>query len=186
LPVPLLLAVRVAARRPRRVVLAVVSVAVTVSGIYVALILNGALATLTGYSSSQVSLLRHVLLTWMVILLCLAAVNAVVIAWATVLDNRHSSALARALGATPKDVSTALAGAQVLPALVGAVVGAFAGGYGLFAAVIGITGGDIDMAALPSIWQLLALVAASVLVVAILTAVPARLGSRRPVCETLT
>ena len=36
LPVPLLLALRVAARRPRRVVLAVVSIAITVSGIYVA------------------------------------------------------------------------------------------------------------------------------------------------------
>src|SRR6266496_2493608 len=37
LPVPLLLALRVAARRPRRVVLGVVSIAVTVSGIYVLL-----------------------------------------------------------------------------------------------------------------------------------------------------
>lgn len=31
----------------------------------------------------------------------LAAVNAIVITWATVLDKRHTSALARALGATP-------------------------------------------------------------------------------------
>jgi hypothetical protein len=71
-----------------------------------------------------------------------------------VLDNRHSSALARALGATPREVSA-------------------------------ITGGDSDRATLPSPWQLLAVVLATVLVVAALTAVPARLGGRRPVTETL-
>ena len=64
-----------------------------------------------------------------VILLALAAVNAIVITWATVLDNRHASALARALGATPREVSTALAAAQVLPALLGAVLGIFPGGF---------------------------------------------------------
>jgi ABC-type lipoprotein release transport system permease subunit len=188
LPVPLLLALRVAARRPRRVVLGVVSIAITVSGIYVALVLNAFLTTQPlagGYDAAQVEVLRQVLLVVMVILLSLAAVNAIFITWATVLDNRHSSALARALGATPGEVSTALAAAQVLPALVGAILGAFPGGFALFHAINAITGGDSDRATLPSLWQLLALVAGTVLVVAALTAVPARLGGRRPVTETL-
>jgi len=187
LPVPLLLALRVAARRPRRAVLAVVSIAITVSGIFVALVLNAFLTTRppAGYDEAQVGLLRQVILVVMVVLLSLAAVNVIVITWATVLDNRHSSALARALGATPHEVSTALAAAQVLPALVGAVVGAFPGGFALFAAIIAITGGDRDRAALPSLWQLLAVVLATVFVVAALTAVPARLGGRRPVAEAL-
>ena len=188
LPVPMLLALRVAARRPRRVVLGVVSIAITVSGIYVLLVLNAFLTTQPlagGYDDAQVEVLRHVLLVWTVILLSLAAVNATVITWATVLDNRHSSALARALGATPREVSTALAAAQVLPALVGAILGVFPGGFALFAAINAITGGDSDRATLPSLWQLLALVLATVLVVAALTAVPARLGGRRPVTETL-
>ena len=188
LPVPLLLALQVAARRPRRVVLAVVSIAVTVSGIYVLLVLNTYLGTqplIGGYSEAQVEVLRHVLLLWTVILLTLAAVNAIVITWATVLDNRHASALARALGATPQDVTVALAAAQVLPALIGAVLGVFPGGFGLFAAIMTITGGDRDRATLPSPWQLLAVVLATVLATAILTAVPARLGGRRPVAETL-
>ena len=188
LPVPLLLALRVAARRPRRVVLGVVSIAITVSGIFVALVLNAFLTTqplAAGYDDAQVALLRQVLLVVMVILLSLAAVNAIFITWATVLDNRHSSALARALGATPRDVSAALAAAQVLPALVGAILGVFPGGFALFAAINAITGGDSDRATLPSLWQLLALVAGTVLVVAALTAVPARLGGRRPVTETL-
>jgi ABC-type lipoprotein release transport system permease subunit len=188
LPVPLLLALRVAARRPRRVVLGVVSIAITVSGIYVALVLNAFLTTqplAAGYDDAQVELLRQVLLVVMVILLSLAAVNAIFITWATVLDNRHSSALARALGATPREVSAALAAAQVLPALVGAILGVFPGGFALFAAINAITGGDSDRATLPSLWQLLAVVAGTVIVVAALTAVPARLAGRRPVTETL-
>ncbi|GID46562.1 hypothetical protein Aca07nite_38370 [Actinoplanes capillaceus] len=132
MPVPLLLALRVTARRPRRALLAVAAVAVTVSGIYVALILDGFLtgdAMVAGYTGFQVAALRRVLLVWTVILLCLTAVNAVVITWATVLDNRRSSALARALGATPGDVSAALGTAQVLPALGGAILGVFPCGY---------------------------------------------------------
>jgi putative ABC transport system permease protein len=188
LPVPLLLALRIAARRPRRVMLAVVSIAITISGIYVLLVLNAFLTTQPlagGYDAAQVKVLRHVLGVWTVILLGLAAVNAIVITWATVLDNRRSSALARALGASPRDVSAALAAAQVLPALAGAIVGVFPGGFALFAAINAITGGDSHKAALPSLWQLIALVLATVLVVAALTAVPARLGGRRPVTETL-
>jgi putative ABC transport system permease protein len=132
-----------------------------------------------------VELLRQVLLVVMVVLLSLAAVNAIFITWATVLDNRHSSALARALGATPGDVSAALAAAQVIPALAGAIVGVFPGGFALFAAINAITGGDSHKATLPSPWQRLALVLATVLVVAALTTVPAHLGGRRPVTETL-
>jgi ABC-type lipoprotein release transport system permease subunit len=187
LPVPLLLALRVAARRPRRVVLGVVSIAITVSGIFVALVIDAFLTTqppASGYADAQVELLRQVLLVVMVILVSLAAVNAIFITWATVLDNRHSSALARALGATPRQVSSALAAAQVLPSLVGAILGVFPGGFALFAAINAITGGDSDRATLPSLWQLLAVVAGTVIVVTALTAVPARLGGRRPVTET--
>ncbi|MBW6437546.1 FtsX-like permease family protein [Actinoplanes hulinensis] len=188
MPVPLLLALRVTARRPRRALLAVAAIAVTVSGIYVALILDGFLtgdAMVAGYTEFQVAALRRVLLVWTVILLCLTAVDAVVITWATVLDNRRSSALARALGATPGDVSAALGTAQVLPALGGAVLGVFPCGYLLFAAIMRATGGDGDRATPPSLPQLAIVVAGTVLVVGALTAVPARLGGRRPVTEAM-
>lgn len=188
LPVPLLLALRVAARRPRRVVLGVVSIVVTVSGIYVLLVLDTFLGYLTGtgtLTGDQATVLRHVLGVWTVILLSLAAVNAIVITWATVIDNRHASALARALGATPQELTVALATAQVLPALAGAVLGAFPGGFALFHAINAITGGDSDRVTLPPLWQLLALVAGTVLVVALLTTIPALLGARRPVTQTL-
>jgi ABC-type lipoprotein release transport system permease subunit len=121
---------------------------------------------------------NRVLLVITVTLVALAAVNAVFVTWATALDAKHSSALARALGATPQQVSSGLSAAQVLPAVAGAILG-IAGGLALFAAVSG------DETADPPLWQLLAVVPVTVLVVAALTTIPARLGARRPAAEVL-
>jgi putative ABC transport system permease protein len=178
LPVPLLLGLRVAARRPRRVVLATVSIAITVSGIVAALAAHGQFNADRG-SSIQDDRLDQVLLVITITLVALAAVNAIFITWATALDAKHSSALARALGATPHQVSTGLSAAQVLPALAGAVLGV-PGGLALVAAL-----NSGEESANPALWQLLAVVPVTVLVVAVLTTIPARLGARRPAAEIL-
>ena len=195
LPVPLLLGLRVAARRPRRVVLATVSIALTVSGVVAAMSahadlkagrpsgassvadqLSGVVSTL---DPSRTDRLNQVLLVITITLLALAAVNAIFITWATALDARHSSALARALGASPRQVSAGLSTAQLLPALVGAILG-IPGGIELIGAA------DPDRTTtLAPLWQLLVVVPATVLVVAGLTAIPARLGARRPVAGIL-
>jgi putative ABC transport system permease protein len=120
-----------------------------------------------------------VLLVITVTLVALAAVNAIFISWATVLDARHHSALSRALGATPEQVSAGLSAAQVLPALPGAILGIPAG-IGLYAAVS--NGGVV---AIPQLSWLVAVVLGTLLVVAGLTAIPARIGARRPVAEIL-
>jgi putative ABC transport system permease protein len=177
LPVPLLLGLRVAARRPRRVVLAVVSIVITVSGIVAALATDAQLGEDRGSSVSDEQL-NQALLVITITLIALAAVNAIFITWATALDARHASALARALGATPQQVSAGLSAAQVLPALTGAILG-IPGGLGLIAAV------DPDATTMPPLWQLVAVVPGTVLVVAALAAIPARLGARRPVVEIL-
>ena len=80
--------------------------------------------------------LNQALLVITIMLVALAAVNAIFVTWATALDAKHSSALARALGATPQQVSAGLSAAQVLPALAGAVLG-IPGGLALFAALSG-------------------------------------------------
>jgi putative ABC transport system permease protein len=178
LPVPLLLGLRVAARRPRRVVLGVISIAITVSGIVAALAAHGQFNADRG-SSIQDDRLDQVLLVITITLVALAAVNAIFITWATALDAKHSSALARALGATPHQVSTGLSAAQVLPALAGAVLG-IPGGLALVAAL-----NSGEESANPALWQLLAVVPVTVLVVAVLTTIPARLGARRPAAEIL-
>ena len=122
--------------------------------------------------------LNQVLLVITITLVTLAAVNAIFITWATALDARHASALARALGATPQQVSAGLSAAQVLPALAGAILG-IPGGIGLIVLV------DPDSTTLPPLWQLLAVVPGTVIAIAALTAVPARLGARRPAAEIL-
>lgn len=179
LPVPLLLGLRVAARRPRRVVLAAVSVAIAVSGIVAALAAHADLHDgASGWDVARTERLDQVLLVITIALGALAAVNAIFIAWATALDARRSSALARALGATPRQVSAGLSAAQALPALAGAILG-IPGGLGLIAAV------DPDTTTIPPLWQLVAVVPGAILVVVALTAIPARSSARRPVAGVL-
>src|SRR5262249_40223599 len=138
LPVPLLLGLRAAARRPRRAILGVITIAISVSGVVAALTAHAALhidhpGTGSALGSFRADRLDQVLLLITITLVTLAAVNAIVLTWATALDARHSSAVSRALGATPKQVSAGLSAAQVLPALAGAALG-IPGGIALFAA----------------------------------------------------
>ena len=174
LPVPLLLGLRIAARRPRRIVLNTLSIFVTVSGI-VAVLGAHINAGQLDLDRPGIERLNQVLLVITITLVALAAVNAIFITWATALDARHSTALARALGATPHEISAGLSTAQVPSALVGAILG-IPGGLGLLAAV---------GAPNPPLWQLLVVVPGTVLTMAALTTIPARQGARRPVAETL-
>jgi putative ABC transport system permease protein len=185
LPVPLLLALRLAGRRPRRVLLSVFSVAVTVSGIVAVLIVHAhddqRFAAASTLADPRIERLNEVLMVFTVALVALAAVNALLITWAMVVDARRSSAVARALGATPGQVSAGLSGAQVLPALIGALLG-IPGGFGLVNAVRHNAGPVVTT---PPIWWLAAVVIGTVVVVAVLTAVPARIGARRSVAAVL-
>jgi len=156
---------------------------VAVTGIVAALSLNAELdsanfATSAALNSARTQRLGEVLLIITVMLVALAAINTIVISWATVLDTRHSSALSRALGMTPRQVTAAMSGAQLLPALVGATIGIPAG-LALVAAV------DPDSTTYPPLWQLLAVVPGTALAVAGLTAVPALIGARRPTAQIL-
>jgi ABC-type lipoprotein release transport system permease subunit len=180
LPAPWLLGLRVAARQPRRMVLSALSIVVTVSGI-VAILAARNQISLDWEGPAQLNpdaaQADRLLLVIAVTLVALAVLNAIFVTWTTAVDTRHSSALARALGATPRDVSTALSAAQVIPALGGAVL-AIPGGLALWSVLS-------NEAANPPWWQLLAVVPVTALVVAALTIVPARLGAHRPAGEVL-
>jgi putative ABC transport system permease protein len=174
LPAPLLLGVRLAARRPRRLVLSIFSVAVTTSGLVTVLILHARSSTWSlGPQVLRVTTIISVMLV------ALAAVNAAFIAWTTALDVRHSAALAQALGATPRQITNGLTIAQLLPALLGALLG-IPGGIGIY----NIPNHHGPMI-LPSAWLLLATVVLTLVVIAVLTAVPTRIGTRRSVAEVL-
>ena len=182
LPVPLLLGLRLVARRPRRAALSAASIAVTVTGLVAVLAFHATAGQKRyggagGLGNPVASRDEQILLVLTVVLLALSVLNAIVATWTTVLDARYSSALARALGATPRQVSAGLATAQLLPALPGVILG-IPLGIGLFAAANGA-----GIVTIPPAWWLLAAVLGTLLAVAGLTAVPARAGARRPVAE---
>ena len=183
LPVPLLLGLRLAARRPRRTLLSAASVVVTVAGVVAVLMVH---ARYAAHFASDGALpnpmtdrVGQVMTALTVALIVLSAVNALLIAWATVLDARRSSALARALGVTPGQVSAGLAVAQMLPALAAAIVGVPAGML-LYTAV---KRGETTVH--PQVWWLAAVVLATPLVVGALTVIPARIAARAGVAPTL-
>jgi ABC-type lipoprotein release transport system permease subunit len=181
LPPPLLIGMRVASRRPRRIVLTMATVAITVSGIVAVMIAHATnaqhLGAVSPLNNPRTDRLNEVMLVITIMAIILATVNILFVAWATVQDSRHSSAVTRALGATPAQVTGGLSAAQVLPALAGAIFG-LPGGIGLYASVS-------HAAATPPLWWLITLVLGTVVLVAGLTSVPARLGSRRPAGEIL-
>ena len=114
-----------------------------------------------------------------VMLIILAAVNAIFIAWATTLDTRHSSALARALGATPAQITVGISVAQLLPALAGALLG-IPGGIGIYDAVK-----NAGSPVIPPAGWMTVMVLGTVLAAVVLAAIPARIGARVPVAEIL-
>ena len=177
LPVPLLIGLRLVARRPRRAFLSAASTAITVTGIVAVLAAHHAndvadrrfdwFAGLTDPVARRVSQVMAVLT---VIVVCLAAVNAIVTGWATALDARHPSALSRALGGTARQVTAGLSVAQVLPALPGALIGV---PLGIELFHVANSGGILSVP--PDSW-LAAVVLGTLAAVGLLTAVPARFG----------
>lgn len=185
LPVPLLIGLRLIARRPRRAVLGAASTAVMVTGIVAVLAYHHAVARLgpvdwfSGLNDPITGRVSQVITVLTVVLVALAAVNAVVSGWATALDASQPSALSRALGGTPRQVTAGLAAAQVLPALPGAVIG-LPLGIALFMLANGT--GAVSVPPVP--W-LVAVVVGALVAVGALTAVPASIGAHQPVAPIL-
>jgi putative ABC transport system permease protein len=183
LPVPALIGMRLAARRPRRALLSAASVLVTVAGVVAVLTVHARFDNTFGAGGQLINPLDNrisqVMSVITVALVVLSVVNALLITWATVLDARRSSALTRALGATPGQVSAGLAVAQMLPALAGAIAGIPAGLL-LYASVR-----HGDTMAYPPAWWLACVVLATPVVVGALTVVPSRLAARSGVAPVL-
>jgi putative ABC transport system permease protein len=134
LSVPLLLGVRLAARRPGRAMLAAAGLSVTVAAVVVALWMEAGIrgdtaqvAEALGQHAVTYDKLRLVIYSFIAALVVLALVNAILVAWTTALDNARTSALARALGATPGQVTAGLTVASVLPAVAALAAGIPAG-----------------------------------------------------------
>jgi putative ABC transport system permease protein len=184
LPVPLLLGIRLIARRPRRALLSTASVTVTATGIVAVLAFHTTVRLRTagqshGLGNPVIQRDEQMLMVLTVVLVALTVLNAICAAWTTVLEARRASALARALGASPGQVTAGIAAAQVLPAVPGVLLGVPLG-IELFAAAAQGVGVVVP----PASW-LAAAVAGTLVTIAVLAAIPARVGARRPVSGVL-
>ena len=184
---PLLLGLRLVARRPRRSVLAAASLTIAVAMIVAAISLqhNIDLRDLQTASTGKLpgsTVADHIIRVVDIltaILVALAAINTIVTTWTTVIDAQRPTALARALGATPRQISTGLATAQLLPAIAAICLGIPAE-----LALYALAGGQ-HTTATPPILSLLALIPATLIIIGALTAIPARIGTHRSIAETL-
>jgi putative ABC transport system permease protein len=164
-------------------VLGIFSVAITIAGIVTVLMAHarfdaravgpGALPNPVNNAVIQVTTVITVAL------ILLAAVNALLLTYATVLDARRSSALSRALGATAMQVSLGLAVAQMLPALAGAILGPPLGILLYGAVKHGST------MTYPPAWWLACVVIATPLAVGVLTLIPSRAAARADIAPVL-
>jgi putative ABC transport system permease protein len=184
LPVPLLVAVRLIARRPRRALLATASVTIAVATFITTLLMRhttvlGARVAGNILASAQHDSFDHVGSVLSIILLVIGAINLLFTTWATVLDAQRPTAVARALGATPRQIATGLASAQLAPALVATILG-----YPIGLLLYLATGGNPTHAN-PPMLLLLAVTPGTLLAVSVLTAIPARIGANRPVVDVL-
>jgi putative ABC transport system permease protein len=185
LPVPWLLALRLVARRPRRAALTAASLAIAVTMLVAALAMQHRIDVRSqnvGYvvgTSSIIDRVSHLVYLLSAILVVLAAINAIFTTWATVIDAQRPTALSRALGATPGQISAGLTAAQLIPGLLAACLGIPAG-LGLYQ----LAGGHLQEASPPILW-LLAVIPGTLLVIGLLTAIPARIGAGRPVADVL-
>ncbi|MGW4587337.1 FtsX-like permease family protein [Amycolatopsis thermoflava] len=184
LPVPLLLGLRLVARRPRRAVLSAAGIAAVGIALGAALALRAQPQEVYDLGGTTLANLRagqtdRTVVAVNVALVVLAVVNTLIITWSTALDARRSLAVARAFGATPGQVTAALAVAQVPSALGGAVAG-LPLGIGLHRLVAA----GRTVASTPAWWPLVA-AAGLVLLVAAIATVPAALHTRRPVAPAL-
>ncbi|MEU8149770.1 FtsX-like permease family protein [Nonomuraea sp. NPDC048901] len=185
LPTPLLLGLRLTARRPGRAVLQACSTATTVIAIVALLTIY--VQPERGYGLDGSSVLpnlrgehdRRLMLAVTILLIALAIVNTLTFTWTTAMEARANMAIARTLGATPGQITAGLSIAQMLPSLPGAIVG-IPLGIGLLSLFTARNAVEP-----PSFW-LLGAALATLLATAALTALPARLAARLPVAQALS
>ncbi|SEF98559.1 putative ABC transport system permease protein [Nonomuraea solani] len=181
LPTPLLLGLRLTARRPGRAVLQACSTATTLIAIIALLTFYAQPSRAYGLSLPNLSTEhdRWLLLAVTALVIALAIVNTITFTWTSAMEARANMAIARTLGATPGQISAGLSTAQLLPVLSGALAGVplGIGVYGILSAG--------KVIAPPFSWMLGA-VLAILLATAALTALPARLAARREVARTLS
>nr|WP_225956454.1 FtsX-like permease family protein [Amycolatopsis lexingtonensis] len=180
LPTPLLVGVRLLARRPGRAALTAIgtaAISVTAAAL-LAFAVDDTGTRLTDPAMAAVNARSgQVALGVIFALGALSALNTVFVGWSGAVQARRALAVTRALGATPGQVVTALCTTQLVPA-VPAVLAGIPGGLAVYGFV------NPRSATPPASWQLAAALGV-LLAVGVLTALPAWAHTRRPAGHAL-
>jgi len=193
LPLPGVLGLRSAWRRPGRLVTNAAGLTLGVAMLVVAIALRESLELLdlapaeAGHAASDAAVtvlydqIRAVILGTAGLLLVLATINAFIVATFAGRDAAANHAVLRAVGATPRQTVTALIVSQLGACAVAVALG-IPLGLGLWSLM---EGGDLPEVRVS--WLALAALAVAVpLAFAVIVSVPARLLARRPVASLLT
>jgi putative ABC transport system permease protein len=191
-PLPGVLGLRSAWRRPGRLLTNAAGLTLGVAMIVVALALRDSLELLArtppepGHAASDAAVtvlydqIRAIILGTAGLLLLLGTINAVIVATFAARDAARNHAVLRALGATPRQTVVALIVSQLAACAI-AVVAGIPLGLGLWSLM---DGGDLPPVQLPAAALLLLAVAVPVAFAGIVS-VPARLLARQPVAPLL-
>jgi putative ABC transport system permease protein len=191
-PLPGVLGMRSAWRRPGRLLTNAAGLLLGVAMIVVALGLRDSLDLLDvtppepGHAASDAAVavlydqIRAIILGTAGLLLVLATINAFIVATFAARDAARNQAVLRAVGATPRQTVTALIVSQLGACAVAVVVG-IPLGLGLWSLM---EGGDLPAVSVPAT-SLLLLAAVVPVVFAAVVSVPALLLARRPVAPVL-
>ncbi len=194
LPLPAVLGLRSAWRRPARLATNAAGLTLGVATVVVALGLRAARLALLdgspaapGHAASDPAVdplyaqVSAIVVAAAILLVALAAVNAVVVARFAARDNARNHAVLRAVGATPRQTTAALVVSQ-MGAVALAVAAGIPLGLGLWRLLVG---GDLPEVTVPAA-QLAVLALVVPLAFAAIVAVPARRLARSPVAPQLT
>lgn len=192
LPLPAVLGLRSAPRRPGRVLLNATGLALGVAMVVVAIALQQSLNVLDSEPqetdpAGRAALdalydqVRTIFLAATGLLILLSVINALIVAVFAARDSARNHAVLRAVGATPRQTVSALVVAQLPACLLACAVGVPLG-LALFELV---EGGDLPPVQL-SAMTVAAVAVAAPAVFAAVVSLPARLIARRPVAPLLT
>lgn len=185
LPIGLMLGIRLIVRRPNRATLSAITLTITLLAVTATLCYFDQPTDWAATGANPVSwpsdnLTHQAMVAITTTAFVLAGINVLVVTWTTALDAQRPLAIARAIGATPGQVTAGLATAFLLPAVPGALLGTSLG-IGVFWV---LRTGQNAMT-VPSTPALALAVLGVLAATTAFAAIPARIGAMRSVAETL-
>jgi putative ABC transport system permease protein len=118
------------------------------------------------------------------VLLLMALANLLTTALLTVRERVRDFGILKAIGLTPRGVGSSVMSAHGLLGGLAALIGVPLG-VGFFAGVYALANGSTDDLATPPWWQLVLIIPAAVVLVALAVGIPARLAARIKVVDAL-